>query len=133
MKALAIAPIPPLVQVGSTIASFLRRLGAPLALICALAFAVAPLADGVICGMEDRSGGEATVSLTGADADHGPGGSSDTAGHCTHGHCHHGSAALRQDGSEKATTPLLVADLHPAATSAPPSAFLANVERPPRV
>jgi hypothetical protein len=111
----------------------LKRLGAPIVMVCALMFAFAPIVDGVVCGLGAADFGQAAVAGPAEAGDPQPAKSPlDSDASCVHGHCHHGSISAPGDGSDAATVRLAASALTGQATSAGPSAFLSGIERPPR-
>jgi len=107
------------------------RLGRPLMVVCAMILAFAPIADGLICGLEPATA-EAGVLDTGRNGDDGAAGNPEHTV-CAHGHCHHG-AALTSDGDIQVASALYAGTVQQrVAAPQPPSANQPSLKRPPRV
>ncbi|MDO9223361.1 MAG: hypothetical protein Q7U20_06580 [Caulobacter sp.] len=107
------------------------RLGKPLMVVCALMLAFAPIADGLICGLEPATA-EAGVLDAGHDGDNRDSSDPDHAV-CAHGHCHHGSALTGGADIQVATALYAETVSDRMAAPQPPSANQPTLKRPPRV
>ena len=100
-------------------------------------FAFGPVAEGLVCGPEimglELTGG-AHQQASAFDESHEDQGTSPAQdASCAHGHCHHSGAALGQRTIAAAEPILQLVPLNPVFdSSAPPSASLLRLERPPR-